>query len=827
MTGKSQLPQKSIGPYRLARQLGEDPAAEVWLAYTPDGVPVVVKRLAPALCHSETFEESFSTAERQLHSVRHPNVVNLRGVVHQEGSIFVVSDFVAGESLRVLEASQRLSPGDTCRIVIGLLEALACMHRQGLHHGDVKPENILVDGAGVPKVTDFAQVAVTGHGPPACSTPRYTSPEVRRGEPIDHRSDIYSVGAVLYEALTGRLPVPASNGVGFPPPIAPPELDLVLRRALAEDPLFRYQSAADFTTDLRETCVRSCMAGWGSEGTAAPAGGTTSSSEPRTASAHGPWVIEDDTRLAQSAQLAQLDSDKRRSLTRTRAVLACLLVLAVIAVVVWQARWPPGAFGSGEHVQPPSSIGSDGPISRTAANWSGVTAPASRFISPTGTNPDTFGSNFTPNTQLLSCPTPSFCVSIGSEARTFAATRGRLDTYASGTWTASEAPTNKLSPSASPTPVIQLNAVSCPAAGWCVVVGSYYDAVGARQGLIETLARGSWTDETAPGVVPSGTLDRVTCGGVGSCTAIGDVASTATLWTLSSGTWTSSPAPTLGLNPPSGTKYPPRLTDVSCASTTSCVAVGAYYSADDTELGLIESLSSGEWRASTAPLTTPQSEGGEEFSLEAVSCPTAAFCVSMGGAYDKLGYLHSLIETYSSGSWRSSDTPVYGLGLASSSPQWMYLTSLACSSGSFCVATGWYFANSSSGEVRSFILTDSSGSWMARTAVASQLDPASGSLDVVPLAASCGAPGTCVVVGTYYDNSGKEYGLIETLSGRRWSSATAPMTSLEPAAGGDPGLQLNAVSCPINKACIAIGVYQDQAGILQGVIERSGSGRAR
>jgi len=150
----------------------------------------------------------------------------------------------------------------------------------------------------------------------------------------------------------------------------------------------------------------------------------------------------------------------------------------------------------------------------------------------------------------------------------------------------------------------------------------------------------------------------------------------------------------------------------------------------------------------------------------------------------------------------------------------MYLTSLDCPSARFCLATGWYFASSSLDEVRSFDLAFSGASWRAQTIHMQRLDPGIGSFDALPQAASCQGPDHCVVVGSYYDASGNEHGLIETLGRGRWEAASAPVAGLRLAAGADAGFGLDAVSCPPGTTCVAVGTYRDAAGTVHGMIER-------
>ena len=575
--------------------------------------------------------------------------------------------------------------------------------------------------------------AISGHGDPGAGS--------GSDDPL---SAVYTIGVALYRALTGRLPSPGGANGPFPPPVQPPELDLVLRRALAPDRRVRYQSPADFAVELRAVGARVFGAQWTAEQRGGAALGDCSSGPVgRCAASEGVW-------WASSAAAPPTP-------TRALASAAVAVAVAVAALAGWQTGWPTTIFGA----KPTRAVHSAS-VLHTVSNWSAVAAPGAALPSPPTDEPTGAGSPA--GAAVLSCPTTSFCVAVSGSAGSLETPQNDVETFASGAWTLTELPTASLSPPPATPPGLALNAVSCPEAGWCVAVGSYHDDTGATRGVIETFSNGSWGARAAPGAGRSGALDDVTCSAVGSCVAIGQADSAAGIWELSSGKWTETSAPTDGLEPSSGTTYPPQLARVSCPSTVRCVAVGTYYTADGTELGLTETLRSGNWSASAVPVA-PGLTDASGSALQAVSCPTPAFCAAFGSVFDAAGYLHGLVDTFSDGRWTSSEVSVGNSGPSSSSREWMYLTSLDCPSAGFCLATGWYFASSSLDEVRSFDLALSGASWKAQAVHMNHLDPGVGSLDALPLAASCQAADHCVVVGSYDDASGNEHGLIETLGG--------------------------------------------------------------
>ena len=266
-------PTDTIGPYRLVGVIGSGGSGRVWLAYGNDGQPVAVKALAPSLVDRPGFIERFRLEAQTMAQLRHPHVVRLHDYLESSEGAWVVMEYVEGSSLRAVENhAHRLAPEQALGVLAGALSGLGYAHHLGLVHGDLKPENILVDTGGNSKLADFGQVVRSGTTEPTLGgTPAYMSPESARGGPLDARSDLYSAGVVLYEALAGRPPFLATNDLALlrmqvqdeAPPIEhlPSPVDLLLRRSLAKEPEFRPQSADEFLSEL-ETAAR---AGYGAD----------------------------------------------------------------------------------------------------------------------------------------------------------------------------------------------------------------------------------------------------------------------------------------------------------------------------------------------------------------------------------------------------------------------------------------------------------------------------------------------------------------------------------------------------------------------------------
>lgn len=268
----------TLGKYRLVDRLGQGGMAEVFSALQA-GLErmVVVKVLHCHLAGDETFVERFQREARAIGSLQHPNIVRILDVDAHEGMDFMVMDYVAGGTLSsYLKERTRLPVDEALRIGKQLADALAYAHRQGVIHRDIKPSNILFTDAthrhavltdfGLARLCDEtgAKLTVTGA---MVGTPTYMSPEAVRGEPCDGSSDIYSLGVVLYEMVTGRPPYVANTPYSMmmkqtteplPAPRAlnpdlPAEVEDLLLTALAKEPAARFGDAADMARALSYT----------------------------------------------------------------------------------------------------------------------------------------------------------------------------------------------------------------------------------------------------------------------------------------------------------------------------------------------------------------------------------------------------------------------------------------------------------------------------------------------------------------------------------------------------------------------------------------------
>lgn len=273
----------AVGPYRIEKLLGAGGMGEVYLAEdTKLDRKVAIKFLPPYLEADELAKRRLIREAKAAARLDHPNICATYEVAEEAGRSFIVMQHVEGETLAGRIHRKALELPKSLDVAIQVTDALAEAHSHGIIHRDIKPQNIVITRRGQVKVLDFGLAKViraTGlheqnEGPlqSVLSTPGlilgtapYMSPEQAKGAPVDERSDLFSIGVVLYECIARRLPFSGGTAmeicsqvihVNPPPPSqfnpnVPPELDALLAKALAKEPNARYQSASELLDNLR------------------------------------------------------------------------------------------------------------------------------------------------------------------------------------------------------------------------------------------------------------------------------------------------------------------------------------------------------------------------------------------------------------------------------------------------------------------------------------------------------------------------------------------------------------------------------------------------
>jgi beta-lactam-binding protein with PASTA domain/tRNA A-37 threonylcarbamoyl transferase component Bud32 len=260
------------GRYRVENELGRGGMAKVYRGQdTVLGRTVAIKILAPQYAEDQGFVQRFRREAQAAARISNQTIVSVFDTGSDDGVHFIVMEYVEGRTLAdYLTGGGRIMPDRAIDIGIDVARALEAAHAQGVIHRDIKPGNIMLDGRGDVKVTDFGIARVTATAETVAQTAAvlgtasYLSPEQAQGQPVDVRSDIYSLGCVLFEMVTGRPPFPGDSPVTvaskhvLEQPTPPsqinqdvsPDLDAVILRALAKNPANRYQSATEIREDL-------------------------------------------------------------------------------------------------------------------------------------------------------------------------------------------------------------------------------------------------------------------------------------------------------------------------------------------------------------------------------------------------------------------------------------------------------------------------------------------------------------------------------------------------------------------------------------------------
>jgi serine/threonine-protein kinase len=306
--------------------------ADVWAADDRElGRRVALKVLHPRFASNPEFVERFRREASHAAGLQHPNIVAVYDRGEWDGAGYIAMEYVEGPTLKeIVRDRGPLAPDLAADVVIQILRAARYAHKHGIVHRDLKPHNVILDEEGRIKVTDFgiaravaSEMTETGA---VMGTAHYLSPEQAQGQAVDARSDLYSIGVILYELLTGRVPFDAESAVSIavrhvsepptPPsqinPAVPPALEAVTLRALAKRPEDRFQDADAFIAALQEA-----------------------RDAPMEAMTYGPPAPP----APPAEAVAALEEEDRRS-RRWWLWLLALLALAAIAFGLWQLLRP-------------------------------------------------------------------------------------------------------------------------------------------------------------------------------------------------------------------------------------------------------------------------------------------------------------------------------------------------------------------------------------------------------------------------------------------------------------------------------------------------------
>jgi serine/threonine-protein kinase len=241
-----------VAHYNLLEQLERSGPGDLYRARDTKLGRTVAIRLLP---EDFTADRAALIAQaRGLTSLSHPNITTLFDVGEHDGRVYFAFEFQKGQSLRAEAAGRPMNVRRAIEIAVQIADAVADAHSRGFVHGGLSPESIVISAKGRAKIPAFELAAQSGfeHEGPEARLHDYESPEEASGGPPDDRSDIYSVGAILYEMLTTRRPM--HRGASAPSasnPKVPKEIDAVVLKALAPNPASRYQTAVGFAGELR------------------------------------------------------------------------------------------------------------------------------------------------------------------------------------------------------------------------------------------------------------------------------------------------------------------------------------------------------------------------------------------------------------------------------------------------------------------------------------------------------------------------------------------------------------------------------------------------
>lgn len=279
-----------IGRFYITRELGRGTIGCVYLGHDPViGREIAIKTFHPRLTSAEKsrYEQQFINEARAAGLLQHPHIVTIYDASVEGGMVYIAMEYLQGRELhKWLESGHRFTPGEVASIVWKIADALNHAHQRQVVHRDIKPANIFMVKDDQPKLVDFGIARAPNrvadkaakvdepytiyHGNNLIGTPNYMSPEQATGKAVDSRTDIYSLGAVMYEMLSGRTPFHAENTdkllqqIAYKAPPPPHEIDSripvvlsqIVMKAMSKRPEKRYQDAEQMALDIKRFLLR-------------------------------------------------------------------------------------------------------------------------------------------------------------------------------------------------------------------------------------------------------------------------------------------------------------------------------------------------------------------------------------------------------------------------------------------------------------------------------------------------------------------------------------------------------------------------------------------